>query len=585
MNKSRALSISLLIAYIVGMIGLALSGKTLLNVPGLSLYELLNETRIARWAGLAALQIAIAAGRFVPIGFFVPYLFPNVRGRLAELALRLFGAFPLAILFTAIVRGFEFGPGWQLAGPIDLLLPSLGCAFGIFLGSNWKRGWKARYWLIPKLAVGFLALAGCLVLFFVYGTDTEAMEFSTATVTSQEKQLVWGKISQARNAAKKVSDAPTNLRLDSHDLTVLLNWGFSLFPHEIKSRADLGYGTVSTQVTMKLPGVQGHNRFFNLAASCRANAALGNFDLQITGVQLGQITFPEWLLRVSSYLGRSFVRNDRRTRDVLDATERMELTPEEAVIVYREADLSKTQLAKLFGGGTSDELVESSRAQIEYLIAHSSGIRSAPKDEKVVTALRTAFQLAKLRSADHDPVTENKAAVIALNLAWGDQAMARFTGEIADEKKRRALREALGPVEIRDKTNWAENFFLAGAITVTSSQGMADAASILKEELDKRAEADRQQRFSFGDLLSRRAGVRFADVATRENKSARTLQDRIAAGIRLDDFFPKAEGLPDELVGGAEIVTSGGKAHGKVFDEYMKDIERRLDKCRLYQTE
>jgi len=106
----------------------------------------------------------------------------------------------------------------------------------------------------------------------------------------------------------------------------------------------------------------------------------------------------------------------------------------------------------------------------------------------------------------------------------------------------------------------------------------SDAAGLLKEELD----ADGGSGFSFGDLLADRAGVTFASRATRDEASARALQDRLAAGFRVADYFPPAddlpEGIPDE-----ELQSRYGGVGGPGYLALIEEMERRLVACPGYR--
>jgi hypothetical protein len=83
--------------------------------------------------------------------------------------------------------------------------------------------------------------------------------------------------------------------------------------------------------------------------------------------------------------------------------------------------------------------------------------------------------------------------------------------------------------------------------------------------------------FSYADLMARKAGTRFSEVALRDGKNARTLQDRLNQPFSLDDFYPQPDGLRQNGHGDNELVTAAGKVTGSIHDENMKEIEKRLD--------
>jgi hypothetical protein len=119
---------------------------------------------------------------------------------------------------------------------------------------------------------------------------------------------------------------------------------------------------------------------------------------------------------------------------------------------------------------------------------------------------------------------------------------------------------------------------VSGALTVLSAAAPSDAAGLLKEELD----ADAGSGFSFADLLADRAGTSFADVATRDDASALRVQQRLASGFRVDDFFPAAADLP-EGIADAELQSSYGGVGGPLYRQKTDEIERRLARCAAYR--
>jgi hypothetical protein len=89
--------------------------------------------------------------------------------------------------------------------------------------------------------------------------------------------------------------------------------------------------------------------------------------------------------------------------------------------------------------------------------------------------------------------------------------------------------------------------------------------------------------FSFGDLLADRPGTTFALLATRDTAAARMLQERLAAGFRVDDFFPEAADLPEDIQA-AELEARYGGVGGRLFRQYVAEVERRLWSCPAYRA-
>jgi hypothetical protein len=163
--------------------------------------------------------------------------------------------------------------------------------------------------------------------------------------------------------------------------------------------------------------------------------------------------------------------------------------------------------------------------------------------------------------SDHDGVEQ------VITMAWRAQ----------DGTDRRAARAFAGAT-LRQRQDWTQHFFVSAAIGVLSTRGISDGVGIFKEELD----SDGGSGFSFGDLLADRAGTALAIVATRDDASARAIQERLAHGFQVDDYMPVGADLPEDMQEGefkARFGGVGGAAYRGVADE----IERRVASCGAYR--
>jgi hypothetical protein len=116
-------------------------------------------------------------------------------------------------------------------------------------------------------------------------------------------------------------------------------------------------------------------------------------------------------------------------------------------------------------------------------------------------------------------------------------------------------------------------------LALLASESLSDQAGLLKEELDA---GEGGSGFSFSDLLADRAGTLFALAATRDEPSARRMQDRLAAGPQIDEIFPPASDLP-EGIPDAKLQTEYGGVGGEKYNQVTEEIERRLATCAALQ--
>lgn len=389
-----------------------------------------------------------------------------------------------------------------------------------------KHGARARILLLPKIAACFFAVAVIGIAFLIFGTDEEPSAIEAPTVTTTERQRIFTKFNRARSDARGELLKRTAVKLTSKDLGILVNWAFSVVQEGPKAIVEFDEGSITTRLVARLPRFKGHQRYINVVASGNLGYSPDRLDLELSEIRFGEITVPKMLLAFASAATRDALQNSDRTKPILRATELLSVHPEEMTLVYRESAVSNTALARLLEGANVELIALSARSHINNLMSHAKEIASTAKDDAFETALRIAFKHAQNRSVENDPVTENKAAILALNTAIGNESRARFVGSFIDEPAVRALREAIGEVSIRGHQNWTEDFLLAASITVTSSAGMSETAAVFKEELDAKFQGN-SGLFSIWDFLARMSGTRFGEFATQD-------ADRALASFKRD---------------------------------------------------
>jgi hypothetical protein len=175
-------------------------------------------------------------------------------------------------------------------------------------------------------------------------------------------------------------------------------------------------------------------------------------------------------------------------------------------------------------------------------------------------------------------VLENRAALLALGILLGHPRLAGLVGPVVEQRDwPRAA--PLARATLRGRNDWTKHFFVSAALTVLSAQAPSDAIGLFKEELD----AGGGSGFSFGDLMADRAGTTFALLATGDDAAARAIQERLSGGFRVDDFFPEAADLPEDIQD-VELQSRYGGVGGPLFRSYAAEVERRLWNCPAYRA-
>jgi hypothetical protein len=541
------------------------------------LWELQDAPQLLRRISGFALRAACRFAFLIPVGFLVTMLVARRLRGWPRLVTSLF-ALVIASALAALVQFVEMGWSWHWMVAMGLVLPLLGCLVGVWFGSTWLCGWRARLWLIPKVIALAALTVFCTGVTFLLLVEAEPLPFAAAPVTSAEKRRL---VDLIRNKSpRSLHEGQTEtLRLTEHDICVLLSWGLSLGSSERKAKVSLANDSATVLASVGVPLGRGMIRYLNLAVAGGADLVPGGLNLHIDQCRLGSLELPGRLLnRLSPMIG-SMLNHWRISQPFLDATKELAMEAGAIAVTYGPVHLSSHGFREeIFGSDVlSEAILASTRAQVDNLLAVVS------KDAKVQPSfglcLETVFALARERSLGSDPVTENRAGIFALGMLLGHHRFEEFLGPVHAGHWSDPPQRALRRVVLRGRTDWTKHFCLSAALYLLSDKIVSDAAGLLKEELDAGAGGSG---FSFADLLADQAGTSFAAWAIRDATTARALQDRLARGFRVDDFFPPAADLP-EGISDAELQSQYGGVGGEGYLRIMRVIEQRIADCAGYR--
>jgi hypothetical protein len=381
-----------------------------------------------------------------------------------------------------------------------------------------------------------------------------------------------------RNNPKEISSGETRtVRMASRDLDLLLAWGLPVV---------LGDGRAATRIDLESPQMAilslslrlpGASRYLNLVAGARAMVDNGQLTLADPRLRVGRLTLPAASLRWLSPILSTLIRSERRARPVLAGVERLDIDPGRISVTYGRMELPPRLLASLIWGEGSNEAMRLAvKSHAQRLL--DAAPRLPGGEQGLGTAVEVAFAWARERSATGSPVLENRAALLALGILLGHPRLEGLVGPVV-EKHAWPRAAPLARTTLRGRNDCTKHFFVSAALTVLSAQAPSDAIGLFKEELD----AGGGSGFSFGDLMADRAGTTFALLATGDDAAARALQERLARGFRVDDFFPEAADLPENIQD-AELQSRYGGVGGPLFRSYAAEVERRLWSCPAYRA-
>ena len=527
---------------------------------------LLQLARSIAWTGFASFA------KFLPVGFLAVLAFrPRERGtdRVLRVGLPALATSWVIAAVVGCVQPSKFAtPDWPV-----LILPWAGCLVGWWAAMAFRRGRVALLLFVPQLLLAGVLFAVASGALLSLAIDSNPLELRMPTVTSAEKRRLYSLFS-GKNPLKLEEGKVVELSLTADDINLLLAWGLPLGDTARSALVELVKSGAKLRASAQIPRT---SKYINVTAEGLFSLSNGNLQLHARRLRVGRLEMPTLLLAGLSHRVTQMLTEDARVKPLLDALHGAEITDGVATLTYGHGSPPKGFFSKLFHDAADEPLeLPVIHAQLLNLLASKTNI-TGTNDARFAGTVQTAFRYAREHSSD-GAVKANRAAVLALGIVLGHPRVESLTGKFLDDNTRTALKAAFSGTTMRKRDDWPKHFFVSAALTIIAAGNVSDATGLFKEEKD----ADGGSGFSFGDLLADRSGTTFAQVATRNEASARALQERLNQGFNIDDYFPPAEGLP-EGIQDADFQRQYGGVGGEGYRRFMAEIERRVAQCAAYR--
>ncbi len=536
---------------------------------------------LRNWATLSAWirRTVVLAGEnlacFVPVGFLSILALPSRRGWLDRTVRRWIPALAIAFLLAALIPAWRPRPTAPVIAPgvLGLLLPWGGCALGTWAGMAWTRGALARILFLPKLALLMALLAGAAGAVAYRAVESTPASIEMPKVTSADRRHLYD-VFAGKNPLKVQEGSTVTLGITGHELNLLLAWGLSVQNWPALATVEIGKSAGELRAALPL---RGRSRFLNITARGTFQVREGILAVHAERLRVGRIEIPKLVLAALTPVVANAFAADPRLQPVLSRVHTAGLQSGLLTVSYGHGAPPRGFVSGLFHGPEAAPIdIPAVYAQVLNLIAAAPQL-PRDSDARFGAAVRTAFRLAQARSLPGRAVEENRAALLALGIALGHPHVETLIGGVMDEATRRALLSAYDGTTLRKRSDWPKHFFVSAALVVIAARNISDASGLLKEEKDAAGGSG----FSFADLLADRSGTTFAQVATRDETSARALQETLEKGFKVDAFFPRADDLP-EGIPDADFQTRYGGTEGEGYRRLAAEINRRVKSCTAY---
>ena len=514
----------------------------------------------------------LAGGRFLLLGFLAAcsaapsMTVPRVHATLGRWLVMVLLLLLLGIgLFTLL----SIAQSGRLPSILFSVLPLTGYLIGMWIGFTCLRGRRAALWLVPKVGLLMLVVGAGVAGPVFLAMDDDSLSFQPPNVTSAEKR----RLVDVLNGSRPAGNGFQKLSLSERDINLLLAMAMPQAFPEGKARVILDKGTIAGDMSTRIADSRVVPPYINVQVTCRGSVTAGRPEIHFERCHIGRVSLPKFVLDLVSPSLTSAILDDPELDSIIASIESVRLEPDGVEAVFKSGELrNKLKTSLLARLGENPDVVSRTRIHFRHLALTAERL---PRDDRFEAFLQSAFQLAQKHSQKEDPVQENRAAILALAMLLGHWRVETLVGPVTDEDLRLAAGRHVGRVTLRRRTDWGKHFLVSAALALLSNESLSDAAGLLKEELDA---GEGGSGFSFSDLLADRAGTLFALAATRDEQSARRMQDRLAAGFGIDEIFPPAADLP-EGIPDAELQGKYGGVGGKEYMAVIREIERRLAGC------
>lgn len=417
----------------------------------------------------------------------------------------------------------------------------------------------------------------CLVVvlvFLAFATENRALVTAAKAPTSEDatraRSLAKRAVTQLLNAKR-----PTDLSVSETDLDsvfALMNRAVSRLSGEARVSPD-GFGAALTYTLPKNPVRNFINVQFGLKSSLTG--------LELLPASVGALTVSGGTAAELLRYSMNILLGDNAGDQLLESVRRVDFGQNTALLRVEPVPGLKVQLKKLakrMGDIRDEAALLGDPATIRVYYTKLVSLEGPGRGSKTVSLTRFLTPLFRLaRERGRDPVVENRAALLAMVIYFGDPRFERLTGPVRTGGLK-GHRRKIKAVRLGGRGDLLLHFVISAGLQVVSDQGIAMAIGEFKELLDS---ARGGSGFSFVDLAADRTGLRFAKAATDKAGGARRLQSFFVENVTEKDFFPSFRDLPEGLTD-AQFKSRFGSVEDPRYESVIRKIDRRIDAAPVY---
>lgn len=391
-------------------------------------------------------------------------------------------------------------------------------------------------------------------------------------------QATFDDISDAKDILKRFDPrmmsaaSTTTVSATDKELSMAIGAALSRFS-PLKARVDAYGDDIAVQGTAELPIP---DTFLGRYLNVEAIVVESDSELVVRRLSVGAISVPGWIVKPVTIYALDWLMGQGKGEPTYASIRSVAVDQGTITVAFQPppnlvADV-KAAAGRAIHLGNADAV----RAYYAEIVEISAR-RRAGGALSLSAYLGPLFTLAEKRSATGSPVDENRALILALAMYFGDSRFELLLRDV-DTKGLSDGGFDTGEVKLERRHDWVQHFVTTAGIQVAAGSGISNFIGEAKEIND----AEGPSGFSFTDIAADRAGVRFAEVATASEASARRLQRTLAGGAEENDFFPKVGDFPEGL-SEAEFKAVYGDINTETYNAMIRVIDRRIEGIALYK--
>ncbi len=425
--------------------------------------------------------------------------------------------------------------------------------------------------ILPLLVVMLTGVAGLGYLASQAIEDIPLVKGRAAVATSEHAERVKLLVQRYR-AEAATGKALAEISVTGQDLESLLAFAARGVP-SARADAHITPQGLEAWLTIGLPS-NPLGRYLNFSFGLLPSGQ----GLLLSHITMGRMSFPPHLLLplVGWVLDTGFGEGAGKT--VISTVSAVRFSANAMVLTYSPDKGDSDKLLSRIAENEQLRIADPERVQIYFSRLQAIAAELHGGYVPLTRYIAPVFELAAARSLSGggDTISENKAAILALAIYFGDERMAKLAGN-SDGKYFSGSKLGSHNVSLKGRHDLVQHYLTSAGLQLAAGAGVANAIGEFKEIADSLRGGSG---FSFSDIAGDRAGVVLAERAI-DSKSAGRIQSALAGAKSENEFFPDITGLPDNMTQ-AEFERRYGDVESPRYLELMADIERRIALVPVY---